>query len=124
MGVWTGGSSESWFDYDKLSRYRLLVNPETHSKIESGSKTFYLISVDVGRLSCQTVVTVFKVNPREDGYFCNVVNIYVIGRTEETKHFERQALDLKKIIAAFEPREVVIDGNGLILLAPCYCKIT
>ena len=113
MGVWTGGSSESWFDYDKLSRYRLLVNPETHSKIESGSKAFYLISVDVGRLSCQTVVTVFKVYPREDGYFCNVVNIYVIGRTEETKHFERQALDLKKIIAAFNPREIVIDGNGL-----------
>lgn len=43
----------------------------------------------------------------------SLVNMFVLGTTSETKHFERQALDLKKIISDFNPREVVIDGNGL-----------
>lgn len=114
LGIWTGGSNESWFPYDKMSRYRVLINPETQSKISQTLKdSFYLLSVDVGRLSCQTVVTVLKVKPSVAGFNYNIVNIYVLGTTQETKHFERQALDLKKIIDAFKPREVVIDGNGL-----------
>ena len=119
LGIWTGGSNESWFPYDKMSRYRVLVNPETQSKLSQTLKdSFYLLSVDVGRLSCQTVVTVLKVKPSVAGFNYNIVNIYVLGTTQETKHFERQALDLKKIIDAFKPREVVIDGNGLIKTSP------
>ena len=34
LGLWTGGSENSWFDYDKLSKYRGLVNPEKSEKIE------------------------------------------------------------------------------------------
>lgn len=113
MGIWTGGSDESWFDYDKLSKYRLLVNPEKHQKPVSNSDFFYLLSVDVGRISCQTVVTVFKCFKRSGTIFVSVVNIIVLGLTAETKHNERQAIDLKKLIAAFDPAEVVIDGNGL-----------
>lgn len=43
----------------------------------------------------------------------SLVNMYVLGTTLERKHFELQALDLKKIINDFNPREVVIDGNGI-----------
>lgn len=113
LGVWTGGSTESWFQYDKLQRYRKLLNPETHEKIRDSNNQFYLLSVDVGRLSCQTVVSVFKVNIRANGFFMSLVNMYVLGTTSERKHFELQALDLKKIINDFNPREVVIDGNGI-----------
>ena len=88
LGVWTGGSSESWFDYDRLSKYRLTTNPETHQKPGLPEGTFYLISVDVGRLTCQTVATIFKVSKRQSGFYSSVVNIYVLGRTPETKHFE------------------------------------
>lgn len=96
-----------------------MVNPETHSKLTAAQKDwFYLLSVDVARISCQTVVTVFKVKPTASGFRYNIVNIYVLGTTQETKHFEVQALALKKIIAAFEPKEVVIDGNGLIKTSP------
>lgn len=42
-----------------------------------------------------------------------VVNIIVLGREPATKPFDIQARDLKKIIALFNPREVVIDTNGL-----------
>lgn len=43
----------------------------------------------------------------------SVVNIIVLGRTAETKRFERQARDIKVLIKEFQPREVVIDINGL-----------
>ena len=113
LGLWTGSSEESWFDYEKLSKRRTLLNPETSEKIVRGSKSFYLLSVDVGRLSCQTACCVFKVTNRNDTLFANLVNLYVIGKNEKNRHFEQQALELKKIIEAFNPREIVIDGNGL-----------
>lgn len=113
LGLWTGGSEESWFDFDKMSKKRVLLNPETHEKIVRGSKAFYLLSVDVGRLSCQTVCCVFKVTPKEDILPASLVNIYVIGKNENNRHFEHQALELKEIIERFHPQEIVIDGNGL-----------
>ena len=113
LGLWTGSSEESWFDYEKISKKRVLLNPENSAKIVRDSKSFYLLSVDVGRLSCQTVCCVFKVAPKGDVLYASLVNIYVIGKNDKTRHFELQALELKKIIERFDPREVVIDGNGL-----------
>ena len=114
LSKWTGGGNDSWFDYDRLTRYRKLINPENSQKNIKDLDFFYLLSVDVGRINCQTVVTVFKVIVREeDAFFIRVVNIYILGKTEERKHFSIQALDLKKIIAAFNPKEVVVDANGL-----------
>ncbi len=113
LGLWTGGSTDSWFNYNKLSRFRTLVNPEKSQKIEDNPKFFYLLSVDVARLGCQTVVSVFKVYRRTTEFNINLVNMYVLGKTAEDKHFAKQAVDLKKLIKAYNPLEVVIDGNGL-----------
>lgn len=113
LSLWTGGGENSWFDYDKMSKYRVLVNPESSEKIEENSNYFYLLSVDVARLGCQTVASVFKVYRRSTEFYMNLVNIYVLGKTVEDKHFSRQAIDLKKLIAKYNPLEVVIDGNGL-----------
>jgi len=113
LGKWTGGGSDSWFDYDRLQKYRKLINPERTQKVGDKSNIFYLLSVDVGRLSCQTVVSVFKVFIHDNDFSMSLVNIYILGKTDKTKHFSVQALDLKKIIAAFDPKEIVIDGNGL-----------
>lgn len=113
LGKWTGGGSESWFDYDRLGRYRKIINPENSQKIGEHTNIFYLLSVDVGRLNCQTVVSVFKVYIRENNFNAALVNIYILGKEEKTKHFDVQATDLKKIIDAFKPAEVVIDANGL-----------
>ena len=113
MGIWTGGGSDSWFDFDRMIKYRKLINPESHQNIREGEKSFYILSVDVGRLGCQTVVTVFKVLPHENEFSINVVNIYVIGKTPETKSFPAQSLELKRIIDAFQPKEVVVDANGM-----------
>lgn len=78
--------------------------------------------MDVGRITCQTVVSVFKVFRHENDFEMSLVNMYILGKTEQTKHFSIQALDLKKIIERFDPLEIVIDGNGLITLAPQSCE--
>lgn len=113
MSIWSGSSNESWFNYDKLSKYRKIKNPETHFLNRPNSTQFYILSVDVGRLNDQTVVCVFRVNVVQGKYLATLVNLYVLGRTPETKPFSVQAADLKEIIQRFNPREVVIDTNGL-----------
>jgi hypothetical protein len=69
--------------------------------------------VDVGRLHDQTVCCVFRVNISQGKYYSTLVNIFVLGRQSQTKTFTQQAIDLKVIIRDFNPREVIIDTNGL-----------
>ena len=115
MSVWGGGTDESWFNFEKLVKHRKLKNPEKRAKIGDNRDEFYLLSVDVGRLSDQTCVCVWRVNINSYGVFNSaLVNIIVLGRTPQTKLFSRQAADLKELIRNFKPREVVIDINGLI----------
>ena len=112
--IWSGSSEEAWFNFDKMSKYRKIKNPESHAISRVNADQFYLLSVDVGRLNDQTVCCVFRVNVSSEGkYFATLVNLYVLGRTVETKPFSIQAIDIKKIIRKFNPREVVIDTNGL-----------
>ena len=113
LGSWLGGSDESWFDFARLVKYRKLKNPEWTQKFKGDSKVFYLISVDVGRLHDQTVACIFRVNIRDDKYYATLVNLFVLGRQAEKKTFVEQAIDLKQLIEIYNPREVVIDCNGL-----------
>ena len=70
--------------------------------------------MDVGRLNDQTVACVFRVNIDANGHhWATLVNLYVLARTAETKTFTQQAIDVKRLIRDFQPREVVIDTNGL-----------
>ena len=114
LSFWQGASEEAWFNFDKLTKYRKVKNPETHAIFRANSNQFYLLSVDVGRLNDQTVCCVFRVNvTNDDKYHATLVNLYVLGRQYQTKTFNQQAIELKKIIRAFNPREVVVDTNGL-----------
>lgn len=113
MGVWSGGSDESWFNFDKISKYRKIKNPEWRQKFKNSPNVFYLIAVDVGRLSDQTVACIFRVNILDQKQYSTLVNLEVLGRQAETKTFHQQAIDLKKLIERYNPREVVIDCNGL-----------
>lgn len=113
MSRFVGTSNDAWFDYEKLLKYRRLVNPETKNQIANGSNAYYIISVDLARLNCQSVATILKVFPGVEKYHCNLVNIYILGKTENEKVFDVQVLELKRLIHRFEPREVVIDINGI-----------
>lgn len=113
LSIWTGGGDESWFDFDKLQRYRKIKNPEKHANFRVGSNQYYLISVDVGRLSDQTVACIWRVNVVQEKHCATLVNIFVLGRQAEKKTFQEQAIDIKRLVNDFQPREVVIDCNGL-----------
>ena len=112
--IWEGASNESWFDVGKAEKCRKLKNPELRAKYRGASDVFYLLSVDVGRINDQTVVCVFRVNISSEGrYYSTLVNIKVLARQANTKTFTQQAIELKQMIAAYDPKEVVIDINGL-----------
>ena len=115
LSIWGGSSSESYYSYDRIVKYRKLKNPEMCAKYIGQKNVFYIISVDVGRIHDQTVASVFRVNIdlAQSKYRISLVNMYVLGRDIVSKSFTRQALDIKKIIKAFQPKEVVIDTNGL-----------
>ena len=114
MSIWSGSSEESWFNFDKLQKYRKIKNPENHAKYRESENLFYLISVDVGRINDQTVACIFRVNIDNTGkHWATLVNIKVLARSAETKTFTQQAIDIKRLINDFNPREVVIDTNGL-----------
>lgn len=113
MSRFVGSSEDAWFDYEKLLAHRRIVNPETHEIIRQGIESFYILSVDVARKGCQTACTVLKVFPGGEQYKCNVVNVYILGKTENEKVFDKQVIELKRLIKRFNPREVVLDINGL-----------
>lgn len=113
MSQWQGNSDESWFNFNKIQSLRKLKNPEWAQKYRDVDNIFYLISVDVGRLSDASVACIWRVSVRDNRYYSSLVNMYVLGRQAETKTFTRQAIDLKKLIELYNPREVVIDCNGL-----------
>ena len=69
-----------------------------------------MLSADVGRKGCDSVVCVFKVTPQAQGpAIKSLVNIYTMG----DEHFEDQAIKMKKLFYKYKARTLVIDGNGV-----------
>ena len=113
MSIWTGGSKYSWIDYDMIKKYRVIVNPEKNAKFNENFKesdsSFYLMSVDVGRVGDQTVITVLKVNASGEHFVGKLVWIEVL----EKMHFEQQAVVIKELYYRYTPKEIVLDGTGI-----------
>ena len=109
--IWTGNSTEAWFDADMLVRRRTLLTCERKNKLNrSMTNCFYLISCDVGRFRCNTAITVLKIMPREEHFHANLVYMEVMNGDN---FITQQAPRLKKLIGIYNPREVIIDTNGL-----------
>lgn len=113
MSIWSGSSSESWVDCDKLAKYRKLLKVERKAEFRKDSPDqFYIISIDVGRYDANTVACVFRVNPQDLWFKKSLVYIEVMHDVK----FSEQAIRIKQLNNDFQPREIVIDGNGLILV--------
>ena len=107
---WTGTVEDAFFRGDIFDRNRILQKPEYSRSGRSSAQSYYVLSVDVGRKGCDTVVCVFKVTPQAMGSALkSLVNIYAF--TDE--HFEDQAIKLKKLYYEYNAKRLVIDGNGL-----------
>lgn len=108
--TWTGSAEDSFFSADVFDKYRVIQYAEDKYSLKNGKNTYYILSVDVGRLSDKTAVMVFKVIPNSQGVALKyLVNIYVM----EDEHFEKQAIKIKNICEKFNAQKIIIDGNGM-----------
>ena len=109
LSIWTGNSDEAWLDSRRLSRHRSLLLCERKARETLPPGAFYLIGCDVGRYSANTAIMVIKVLPGAQRFRKNVVYTEVINGAN---YITEQAPRLKKLIQLYNPREIVIDGNG------------
>ena len=107
---WSGSVEDAFFSSEVFDRNRQLNQPEYEASGRSSRLAYYVLSADVGRKGCDTVVCVFKVTPQPQGASIKtLVNIYTL--TDE--HFEDQAIKLKKLFYKYNAQRLVIDANGL-----------
>ena len=110
LSIWTGNNKEAWLNSSRLNKKRTLLKCERKAQENPANpKTFYLIGVDVARYSANTAVMVAKVLPNANGFRKNIVYTEVI---HGANYITEQAPRLKKLIQLYNPREIVIDGNG------------
>lgn len=64
---------------------------------------------DIARYQANTAITVAKVLPNRDSFKKQIVYLEVI---HGENYITKQAPRIKKLIQLYNPREVVIDGNG------------
>lgn len=107
---WSGTVEDAFFNGDIFDRNRKLQQAETEYSGRSSANAYYVLSVDVGRKGCDTVVCVFKVTPQAQGpAIKSLVNIYTCSE----QHFGMQAAFIKSLYFKYKARTIVIDGNGL-----------
>jgi len=110
LSIWSGNNKEAWFDSKRLAKRRTLLKCERKAQENfTNPNTFYIVSADVARYAANTAITVIKVLPGKDSFKKNVVYTEVI---HGANYITEQAPRLKKLIQLFDPREIVIDGNG------------
>lgn len=110
LSIWTGNSAEAWLDSRRLNKHRTLLKCERHAYInDTCPDAWYEIGVDVGRYHANTAIMVIKVLPNDKRFQKKVVYTEVINGEN---YITEQAPRIKKLIQLYEPREVVIDGNG------------
>ena len=108
--VWSGSVEDAFFNVENFDRARVLKQPEYQASGRAGKTSFYVLSMDVGRKGCDSVVCVFKVTPQPQGASLKqLVNIY----TMSDEHFEDQAIKVKKLYYKYNAKRLVVDGNGL-----------
>lgn len=108
LSIWSGNSKEAWLDSRRLNRHRCLLKCERQA-VTLPNGAFYIIGCDVGRYSANTAIMVIKVLPGDQRFRKNVIYTEVINGAN---YITEQAPRLKKLIELYNPREIVIDGNG------------
>ena len=107
---WSGTAENAFFNGEIFDRNRILKQPEYEHSGRSSLHSYYVLSVDVGRKGCDSVVCVWKVTPQSTGpAIKSLVNIY----TMSDAHFQDQAIKLKRLYYKYKARRLVIDANGL-----------
>lgn len=107
---WSGTVEDAFFNSDAFDRNRILKQPEYEASGRASKSSFYILSMDVGRKGCDSVVCVFKVTPQAQGASLKqLVNIY----TFSDDHFEDQCIKVKKLFYKYKAKRLIVDANGL-----------
>lgn len=108
---WSGDAESAYFSGERFDKCRVLTAPEYENTLKKTDKnTYYIIGVDVGRRGCTSEATVIKVTQNAKGTANkSIVNIF----SWDEEHFEKQAINIKKLYYKYNARTVVIDANGL-----------
>lgn len=109
LSIWSGNSKDAWLDSRRLNKHRSLLKCERQAATNLPDGAFYLIGVDVARYGANTAVMVVKVLPGAQRFKKNVVYTEVI---HGENYITVQAPRIKKLIQLYNPREIIIDGNG------------
>ena len=110
LSIWSGNSDDAWLDSRRLNKHRSLLKCQRQATVTPGNPdAWYLIGCDVGRYNANTAIMVIKVLPGSQRFKKNVVYTEVINGAN---YITEQAPRLKKLIQLYNPREIVIDGNG------------
>ncbi len=110
--IWSGGSDNAFFNPEIIDKSRVLKHYELKYSLDVNQQKegFYIFAVDVGRIDCVSVVTVFKCYKKKNGvYMKDLVYLETIA----TEHFEEQAIRIKDLYQDFNPRAIVIDAQGM-----------
>lgn len=108
--IWSGTVEDAFFSSEMFDKNRILRQPEYSYSGRSLKSAQYILSVDVGRKGCQSVICVFKVTPQQMG---TSIKTLVNMATLNDEHFEDQAIKLKRMFYEYRASRIVIDGNGL-----------
>lgn len=108
--IWSGTIEDAFFSSEMFDKNRILRQPEYSYSGRSLKSAQYILSVDVGRKGCQSVICVFKVTPQQMG---TSIKTLVNMATLNDEHFEDQAIKLKRMFYEYRASRIVIDGNGL-----------
>ena len=77
---WSGSVEDAFFNGEHFDRNRKLLQPEYEHSGRSSSGAYYVLSMDVGRKGCDSVICVFKVTPQAQGASIkSLVNIYTMA---------------------------------------------
>lgn len=110
LSIWSGNNKEAWLDSKRLNKRRTLLKCERKAQENPNNpNTYYIVGADIARYSANTAIMVVKVLPSATGYKKNVVYTEVI---HGANYITEQAPRLKKLIQLYNPKEIVIDGNG------------
>lgn len=110
LSIWTGGQEDAWLDSKRLNKRRTLLKCEHQAQEHpTNPQTFYVIGADIARYQANTAVMVIKVIPEDQGFKKNIIYTETI---HGANYITEQAPRLKKLIQLYNPREIVIDGNG------------
>lgn len=110
MSRWSNGSDTAYFSAEIFDKYRSIQEPVFEKEDGLGKGVGYVFGVDIGRVSDNSEVAVWKVVPQTGTTSTKyLVNLY----TFENMHFEEQAIEIKLLYKKFKPSRIVLDANGL-----------